>query len=64
VASAPIAETIVHAGEATVEPAGVKSAAMEPAGMKSTGMKSTAVEPAATVASTSATRIGEFWLAE
>jgi hypothetical protein len=58
VAAAPIAETIVHAGDAAMQSM-VKSAAV-----KRAGVKPTAVKPAA-VASTSAMRsVGEVWRAE
>jgi hypothetical protein len=66
VAAVPVAETIVHAGDATVqsmvksagvkptavESTGVKPATMEPAAVKSTSVKSAAVESTAVEAST------------
>jgi hypothetical protein len=74
----PIADTVVHAGEATVQSmvksATVKRASVKPTGVKPTGVKPTmepatvksaTMEPTATVASTSAMRsVGEIWRAE
>jgi cell division septation protein DedD len=72
-AAVPIADTVVHAGEATVQSM-VKSATVKPTGVKPTGVKPTmepatvksaTMEPTATVASTSAMRsVGEIWRAE
>jgi hypothetical protein len=77
-AAVPIADTVVHAGEATVQSmvksATVKRASVKPTGVKPTGVKPTmepatvksaTMEPTATVASTSAMRsVGEIWRAE
>jgi hypothetical protein len=77
-AAVPIADTVVHAGEATVQSM-VKSATVKRASVKPTSVKPTCVkptmepatvksatmEPTATVASTSAMRsVGEIWRAE
>ena len=65
VAAVPIAETIVDAGEATVEPAAVKSTGVKSAAMEPAAVKSATMETATTVASTSAMRsVGEVWRAE
>ena len=78
VAAVPIADTVVHAGKATVQSmvksATVKRASVKPTGVKPTGakptmepatVKSATMEPTATVASTSAMRsVGEIWHAE
>jgi hypothetical protein len=77
-AAVPIADTVVHAGEATVQSmvksATVKRASVKPTGVKPTGVKPTmepatvksaTMEPTATMASTSAMRsVGEIWRAE
>jgi hypothetical protein len=72
-AAVPIADTVVHAGEATVQSmvksATVKRASVKPTGVKPTmepaTVKSATMEPTATVASTSAMRsVGEIWRAE
>jgi hypothetical protein len=76
----PVAVTIVHARETTVEPAamkraGVKSAPVKPAAMKPAGVKSATVKPTKSAAMKSATAVetpsstpapcvGEAWLAE
>jgi hypothetical protein len=77
-AAVPIADTVVHAGEATVQSmvksATVKRASVKPTGVKPTGVKPTmepatvksaTMEPTAAMASTPAMRsVGEIWRAE
>jgi hypothetical protein len=67
----PATETIVHAGEATVQSM-VKSAGVKPTDVKRSGAKptsvkpATTVKPAATVESSASTMrsVGEVWLEE
>jgi hypothetical protein len=63
VVAAPIAETVVHAGDATMQSM-VKRAGVKPTTVETAAMETATVETA-TVASTSAMRsVGEIWLGE